>query len=186
VTFGDGATNTGSFHEGLNLAAVWKLPVIFVCQNNLYAELTPVEDTMNITEVRERALAYNIPGIRIDGNDPEAVFATVTEAANRARAGDGPTLIEAVTFRFKGHYFGDTMKYMPKEQLAEAELRDPMITYRRTLIAGGLLTEAELDEIDHAAVADVEEAVAAIAAAGSPGIEALENDLYADMRGVPA
>jgi TPP-dependent pyruvate/acetoin dehydrogenase alpha subunit len=186
VTFGDGATNTGSFHEGLNLAAVWKLPVIFVCQNNLYAELTPVEDTMNITEVRERALAYNIPGIRIDGNDPEAVFATVTEAANRARAGDGPTLIEAVTFRFKGHYFGDTMKYMPKEQLAEAELRDPMITYRRTLIAGGLLTEAELDEIDHAAVADVEEAVAAITAAGSPGVEALENDLYADMRGVPA
>ncbi|MBT2276322.1 thiamine pyrophosphate-dependent dehydrogenase E1 component subunit alpha [Rhodococcus qingshengii] len=186
VTFGDGATNTGSFHEGLNLAAVWKLPVIFVCQNNLYAELTPVEDTMNIAEVRERALAYNIPGIRIDGNDPEAVFATVTEAANRARAGEGPTLIEAVTFRFKGHYFGDTMKYMPKEQLAEAESRDPMITYRRALIDGGLLTAAELDEIDRAAAADVEEAVAAVAAAGKPGADVLEDDLYADMRGVPA
>ncbi|MBY6687812.1 thiamine pyrophosphate-dependent dehydrogenase E1 component subunit alpha [Rhodococcus sp. BP-149] len=186
VTFGDGATNTGSFHEGLNLAAVWKLPVIFVCQNNLYAELTPVEDTMNIAEVRERALAYNIPGLRIDGNDPEEVFATVTAAADRARAGEGPTLIEAVTFRFKGHYVGDTMKYMPKEQLTEAKAKDPMVTYRRKLIDEGLLTVEELDDIDRSAVAEVEEAVVAIAAAGRPGADALENDLYADMTGVPA
>ena len=186
VTFGDGATNTGSFHEGLNLAAVWKLPVIFVCQNNLYAELTPIEDTMNIAEVRERALAYNIPGLRIDGNDPEEVYATVTAAADRARAGEGPTLIEAVTFRFKGHYFGDTMKYMPKEQLTEAKAKDPMVTYRRKLIDEGLLTVEELDDIDRSAVAEVEEAVVAIAAAGRPGADALENDLYADMTGVPA
>ena len=186
VTFGDGATNTGSFHEGLNLAAVWKLPVIFVCQNNLYAELTPVADTMNIAEVRERALAYNIPGIRIDGNDPEAVYDTVVDAAKRARAGGGPTLIEAVTYRFKGHYFGDSMKYMPKEELEQARLRDPMVTYRRTLIDGGLLTAEELDEIDRTAVAQVEEAVVAVVAAGNPGVDALENDLYADMRGVPA
>lgn len=186
VTFGDGATNTGSFHEGVNLAAVWKLPVIFVCQNNLYAELTPIADTMNIDEVRKRALAYDIPGVRIDGNDPEAVYRAVSEAAARGRAGEGPTLIEAVTFRFNGHYVGDQMKYMPKEELAQAKLKDPMVTYRKKLIGEGVLSEAEIDDIDRSAAAEVEVAVKAVIDSGYPGLDALEKDLYADMEGVPA
>ncbi|MBY4039202.1 thiamine pyrophosphate-dependent dehydrogenase E1 component subunit alpha [Rhodococcus fascians] len=186
VTFGDGATNTGSFHEGVNLAAVWKLPVIFVCQNNLYAELTPIADTMNIDEVWKRALAFDIPGVRVDGNDPEAMYSATIDAAARARAGDGPTLIEAVTFRFNGHYAGDTMKYMPKEELAAAKLRDPMVTYRRKLVETGHFTEADIDEIDAAAKAEVAVAVKAVIDSGYPSVDALDNDLYADMEGVPA
>ena len=118
VSFGDGATNTGSFHEAANMAALWDLPVVFVCQNNLYAEMTPTADTMKLEHVADRAAGYGMPGVRVDGNDPLAVAAALAEALGRARRGDGPTFIECVTFRFRGHYFGDRMPYIPKEQLA--------------------------------------------------------------------
>jgi acetoin:2,6-dichlorophenolindophenol oxidoreductase subunit alpha len=186
VSFGDGATNTGSFHEAVNLAAVWDLPVIFVCQNNLYAEMTPIAETMRIKEVRERALGYGIPGVRVDGNDPEAVYHAVAEAAERGRGGGGPTFIEAVTFRFKGHYVGDPQRYMPPEELAEAEKNDPIIRYRALLTDGGLFTAAELASIDEQAAADVEAAVQAAVDTPPPGAGELDRDLYDDMRGIPA
>ena len=107
VSFGDGATNTGSFHEAANMAALWDLPVVFVCQNNLYAEMTPTRDTMKIEHVADRAAGYGMPGVRVDGNDPLAVVEALAEALGQARNGDGPTFIECVTFRFRGHYFGD-------------------------------------------------------------------------------
>lgn len=185
-TFGDGATNTGSFHEGLNMAALWKLPVIFVCQNNLWAEMTPIADTMPIDEVRKRALAYDMPGVRVDGNDPEAVYDAVAEAVARGRAGDGPTLIEAVTFRFKGHYVGDPQKYLPAEELADAETADPVPAYRARLLDGGVLTGAELDEIDAETTAQVEAAVKEAVASGFPDESELEKDYYFDMKGIPA
>jgi pyruvate dehydrogenase E1 component alpha subunit len=186
VTFGDGATNTGSFHEGVNLAAVWQLPVVFVCQNNKYAEMTPVADTMHITDVWKRALAFDIPGVQVDGNDPEAVHAAVSEAVERGRGGGGPTLVEAVTFRFKGHFAGDPMKYIPAEELAEAEEHDPIPRYRARLAEAGVLGAAELDAIDRQAAADVEAAVKEAAASDLPGPGALDQDFYADMKGIPA
>jgi acetoin:2,6-dichlorophenolindophenol oxidoreductase subunit alpha len=186
VSFGDGATNTGSFHEAVNLAAVWDLPVIFVCQNNLYAEMTPIAETMRIKEVRERALGYGIPGVRVDGNDPEAVYYAVAEAAERGRNGGGPTFVEAVTFRFKGHYVGDPQRYMPKEELAAAEQNDPVIRYRALLTDGGMFTSGELTAIDEQAAADVEAAVQAALDTPPPDAAQLDQDLYDDMKGIPA
>ena len=107
VCFGDGATNQGAFHEGVNLAAVWNLPVVFVCQNNLYGEMTPITSTTRVTRIADHAGAYGIPGVHVDGNDPVAVYNGLQNAMARAKKGDGPTLLECETFRFYGHYFGD-------------------------------------------------------------------------------
>ena len=134
VSFGDGATNTGSFHEAANMAALWDLPVVFVCQNNMYAEMTPTTDTMKLAQVADRAAGYGMPGVRVDGNDPLAVTDALAEAIGKARNGDGPTFIECVTFRFRGHYFGDRMPYIPKEQLEAAMAADPVPAFRRHLI----------------------------------------------------
>lgn len=188
VNFGDGATNTGSFHEGMNLAAVWNLPVIFICQNNLYAEMTPIAATMKIDEVWKRALGYDMVGLRVDGNDPEAMYLAVSEAVERGRAGGGPTFIEAVTFRFNGHYFGDKSAYIPAEEMAEAIEKDPIVTYRKKLIDSGEFTEAELDEIDAAAAAEVDEAVKTVLASGVPDVSDMDKDLFAgdNLKGIPA
>jgi TPP-dependent pyruvate/acetoin dehydrogenase alpha subunit len=186
VCFGDGATNTGSFHEGMNLASTWQLPVIFVCQNNLFAELTPIRDTMHIDQVADRALAYAMPGLRIDGNDPEAVYQAVTEAAERGRSGGGPTLLECITFRFKGHYVGDAMTYMPPEELAAAEAVDPIPRYRQKLLDNGVLSEDQLAAIEAQATQRVDTALQEVLAAPVPGLDELEKDFFLDMKGIPA
>lgn len=186
VCFGDGATNTGSFHEGLNLASAWQLPVVFVCQNNQWAEMTPVHETMHIEQVVDRRLAYDMPGERVDGNDPEAVYRAVAEAAARGRAGGGPTFLECVTFRFKGHYSGDQQKYMPAEALTEAEKADPIPNYRRKLVDTGVLSAAEADEIDARAVQDVDHAVADVLAAPPPPETELDEDVFAELKGIPS
>jgi acetoin:2,6-dichlorophenolindophenol oxidoreductase subunit alpha len=179
VSFGDGATNTGSFHEAANMAALWNLPVVFVCQNNQYAEMTPTTDTMKIEHVADRAAGYGMPGVRVDGNDPLAVAAVLEEALARARRGDGPSFIECVTFRFRGHYFGDRMPYIPKEQLAEAMAADPVPRFRRQLIDEGLCAEDELNRIDEGALVDVEDALKAVMNAEPPPAEELDRDVYA-------
>jgi pyruvate dehydrogenase E1 component alpha subunit len=179
VTFGDGATNTGSFHEGVNLAATWKLPVVFVCQNNLYAEMTPVEDTMAVPHVADRAAGIGMPGVTVDGNDPVATYLALEAAVERARAGGGPTLVEAVTFRFEGHYAGDGSSYIPSEQMEEARRHDPMITFPKALLAAGFSQE-ELDGISAAARAEVEEGIRVAAAAPAPDRDQIELDVYAD------
>jgi acetoin:2,6-dichlorophenolindophenol oxidoreductase subunit alpha len=186
VCFGDGATNTGSFHEGLNLASTLQLPVIFVCQNNLWAEMTPVADTMHIKQVADRALAFAMPGFRIDGNDPEAVYQAVTAAAERGRGGGGPTLLECVTFRFNGHYAGDPMRYMPPEELAAAKERDPIPVYRRKLLDSGAATEDEIAAIDARSAEQVEQALQEVLAAPAPDLDEIEQDFFTDLRGIPA
>ena len=118
VSFGDGSTNTGSFHEAANMAALWDLPIVLVCQNNLFAEMTPTADTMKLERVADRAAGYGMPGVRVDGNDPLAVATALDEALNRARGGQGPTFVECVTFRFRGHYFGDPQAYSWPPQLS--------------------------------------------------------------------
>jgi len=179
VSFGDGATNTGSFHEAANMAALWDLPVVFVCQNNMYAEMTPTTDTMKLEQVAERASGYGMPGVRVDGNDPLAVAAALDEALVRARRGDGPTFIECVTFRFRGHYFGDRMPYIPKEQLAEAMAADPVPRFRRHLIDNGVCTDEELNKIDEGALISVEDSLKAVMSAEPPSIDELDRDVYA-------
>lgn len=179
VSFGDGATNTGSFHEAANMAALWDLPVVFVCQNNLFAEMTPTRDTMKLERVADRAAGYGMPGVQVDGNDPLAVLDALAEAIGKARNGDGPTFIEGVTFRFRGHYFGDRMPYIPKEQLSAAMEADPVPRFRKHLIDNGLCTDEELSGIDEGALIKVEEALKAVIAAEAPSIEELDRDVYA-------
>ncbi len=179
VSFGDGATNTGSFHEAANMAALWDLPLVFVCQNNLYAEMTPTADTMKLERVADRAAGYGMPGVHVDGNDPLAVKSALDEALRRARAGDGPTFIECVTFRFRGHYFGDRMPYIPKDQLAEAMAADPVPRFRSHLTDAGICGEDELNRIENEALATVEAALSTVMSADAPSIEELERDVYA-------
>ena len=179
VSFGDGATNTGSFHEAANMAALWDLPVVFLCQNNLYAEMTSTVDTMKLEHVADRAAGYGMPGVRVDGNDPVAVAEALAEAVGRARTGEGPTLLECVTFRFRGHYFGDRMKYIPKEQLETAKAADPVPRFRNRLIDAGTCTDDELSGIDEGALTAVEEALKAVMAADAPMIDELDRDVYA-------
>ena len=179
VSFGDGATNTGSFHEAANMAALWDLPLVLVCRNNQYAEMTPTEDTMKLAQVADRAAGYGIPGVRVDGNDPLAVATALDEALARARRGHGPTFIECVTFRFRGHYFGDRTPYIPEDQLAAAKAADPVPRFRRRLIDDGLCTDDELSSIDEGALTAVEIALKTVMSADAPSIEELDRDVYA-------
>lgn len=179
VSFGDGATNTGSFHEAANMAALWDLPMVFVCQNNLYAEMTPTTDTMKLEQVADRAAGYGMPGIRVDGNDPLAVKAALEAALQRARAGAGPTFLECVTFRFRGHYFGDRMPYIPKQQLDAALAADPVPRFRQHLADSGTCAEDKLARIDDEARATVESALQTVLNADSPSLVELDQDVYA-------
>ena len=176
--FGDAASNIGAFHESLNLAAVWKLPVIFVCQNNEWGEHTAYDKTSNVP-VADRAAAYGMPGERVDGNDPFAMYAAAHEAVARARAGEGPTLIEAMTYRFHGHVFGDQDAYMDKERKAQAVADDPVPRFRAKLIADGIADEAQLADIESGISADIDEAVEYALAGEYPGIDELKRDVFA-------
>jgi pyruvate dehydrogenase E1 component alpha subunit len=179
TNFGDGAANIGAFHESLNLAAVWKLPVIFVCQNNRYAEHTAFAKGTSVGRISDRAVAYGIPGVHVDGNDPLAVYAAAQEAIDRARAGNGPTLIEAVTFRFNGHLIGDMGEYIPKAEYEAAVAADPYPKYRRWLIDHEKATQAEVEALEAEVQAEVEAAVKF--AFDSPLTEPVEikRDIYA-------
>jgi pyruvate dehydrogenase E1 component alpha subunit len=141
--------------------------------------MTPTRDTMKLEHVADRAAGYGMPGVRVDGNDPLAVKSVLDEALRRARAGDGPTFIECVTFRFRGHYFGDRMAYIPKEQLAAAMEADPVPKFRNHLAEAGICGEAELDRIDNDALATVEAALRTVMSADSPSVDELDRDVYA-------
>jgi pyruvate dehydrogenase E1 component alpha subunit len=148
--------------------------------------MTPTDHTMKIAQVADRALGYGMPGVRVDGNDPVAVVEAVNEALDRARAGDGPTLVECLTFRFRGHYFGDPMAYIPKEQLEAAQQADPIPRYRTRLVSEGTCTEAELDEIEAAAQQSVEDALAIVTSSPPPPVSELDLDVYANAHNCPA
>lgn len=183
--FGDGATNIGAFHESLNMAAVWRLPVVFVCQNNEYGEFTPRMESMTVQRIAVRADAYAIPGVTVDGNDPDAVYEAASVAVARGRAGEGPTLIEANTYRFMGHIFGvDQMEYMPKEEMRAALANDPVPAYRARLVAEGIATEDELAALEAEVKAEVAEAVEFALASPPPDPAETYTDVYAEA--VPA
>jgi pyruvate dehydrogenase E1 component alpha subunit len=176
--FGDGASNIGAFHEALNLASVWKLPVVFVCQNNLYAEHTTFEKGTSAIRIADRGIAYNVPAERVDGNDPIEMYGVANEAVERARAGSGPTLIEAMTFRFHGHVLGDSDGYMDKEQKQAAIKADPVPRYRAKLLAEGLAGEAELVEMEAEIEKELDVAVEFALASPLPDMGEMRRDVY--------
>ena len=176
--FGDGAANQGTFHESLNLASIWRLPVIFIAENNQYAQTTPQKYHMNVKSISERAVAYGIPGIVVDGNDVIAVHETVREAIKRARGGAGPTLIECMTYRLRGHYEGENMGYRTEEEVEEWKKRDPIPRFRQQLIKMGIITEKEAKEVDSAAHKEVEDAVKFAQESPWPKPEETLEDVY--------
>jgi len=176
--FGDGGANQGVLHECMNLASVWKLPVIFCCENNGYAESTPVEYALSVANVADRAPGYNMPGFHVDGMDVFAVYDAANQAVARARAGDGPTLLECRTYRFYGHtVFDNPLSYRTKEEEEYWRGRDPLKLFRETVIPQGEITVEELDQIETEVAALMEEAVKF--ADESPLPEPLE--LYEDV-----
>ena len=157
--FGDGASNQGAFHETMNIAAAWKLPLLFVCENNLYAEMTPFKDTVNEADIARRAVGYGIPGVLVDGNDVLAVLAAARTAVARARAGDGPTLLELKTYRTGGHFQGDPCKYRTREEEALWQSRDPLPQFRAVALQRGAFDAAELDGLEAMLAAEITEAI---------------------------
>ena len=181
TNFGDGASNIGAFHESLNLASVWKLPVIFVCQNNRYAEHTSFAKGTSIEHVADRAKGYSMPGITVDGNDPLAVYAAAKTAIARARAGEGPTLIEALTFRFNGHLIGDMGEYIPKAEYQAALAADPYPRYRQRLVDDGHAGAADLDKLEADIKAEVDESVAFAFDSPLTDPSEITRDVYAEV-----
>jgi len=166
-------------HETFNMAMLWKLPVIFVCQNNRYAEHTSYEKGTSARRIADRAGAYDIPGVRVDGNDPVAMYAAAHEAVARARSGHGPTLIEAMTFRFFGHVFGDADKYMDKAQKAAAIADDPLPRFRAKLLTDGVASEDQLAAIEAGHEFALDEAVEFALASPFPNMDELRLDVFA-------
>ncbi len=159
--FGDGAANQGTFHESLNLAAIWKLPAIYVCENNQYAESLPVKRAFAVDDIARRADGYGMPGVRVDGRDVRAVHAVAGEAVARARSGKGPTLVVADSYRHEGHYYGDPRKYQSKEEIEGWKAQfDPIADARTWIAAEKLATPHELDAIDREVTDEIERAVA--------------------------
>ncbi|HET9347271.1 MAG TPA: thiamine pyrophosphate-dependent dehydrogenase E1 component subunit alpha [Candidatus Limnocylindrales bacterium] len=178
--FGDGTTNIGAFHEALNMAAVWKAPVIFVCENNQYMEYTPIGAVTAVARpAADRASAYGLEPIVVDGNDVEAVHAVAASAIARARAGEGPSLIEAVTYRHGGHSRADPGKYRPDDEVAAWKARDPIPAYRSKLEAAGVAAD-DLDAIDEEVRAEVAAAEAEAREAPEPTADVLETQVWAD------
>lgn len=177
--FGDGASNIGAFHEALNLAAVWKLPVVFVCQNNGYAEHTKYELGTGSRTIADRGIAYGMPGIEVNGNDALEMWSAAKTAIERARAGDGPTLLDAKTFRFRGHLLGDDSHYIAKEEMAAAVAADPLPRLRNFLIEQCVATDAELSAIEQANADAIDEAAKYALASPYPELSELETDVYA-------
>jgi TPP-dependent pyruvate/acetoin dehydrogenase alpha subunit len=178
--FGDGTTNIGAFHEALNFAAVWKLPVVFVCENNLYMEYTPIGDVTAVPHpAADRAAAYGLPSLLIDGNDADIVYRTAQEAIAKARNGDGPSLIECLTYRHSGHSRADPAKYRPPGELERWLERDPIKIYRQRLSDFGV-AEAQIEAIDVESMRKVEAATAACKAAPQAPLELLTANVYAD------
>lgn len=179
ASFGDGACNIGAFHESLNFAAVFSLPVIFLCQNNRYAEHTSMKKSTRVERYSSRAAGYGMEGVTVNGNDPDEMYGAAKWAIDRARAGEGPTLIEAMTFRFNGHLLGDPGHYIPAEDMAAAKAADPVPLLRQRLIDTGIADGGTIDAIEAAISERIDAAVKAAYAADYPDVSELKRDVFA-------
>jgi acetoin:2,6-dichlorophenolindophenol oxidoreductase subunit alpha len=178
--FSDGATNEGAFHEALNLAAIWKLPVIYVCENNQYAMSMPASKGIAVERISQRAVSYDIPGVTVDGNDLVAVYRAVCEAVGRARAAQGPSLIECLTYRWRGHSKSDRQRYRTREEVKQWQDRDPILWLRDRLHRAGLFDERESDGVAARARQQIEDAVAFAEAADDPDPATIMDGVYAE------
>jgi len=177
--FGDGAANLGTFNESLNMAAIWTLPVVYVCENNQYAMSFSVKKAFAIERISDRAAGYSMPGVTVDGNDLMAVYEAVSEAVKRARKGKGPSLIENVTYRWRGHSRSDVNRYRTKEEIEAWKQKCPIQRFRARLIEEGVLTEEKADRIEQEAYAAIDAAVEFAEASPEPAIETIEEGVYA-------
>ena len=177
--FGDGAANLGPFHEALNMAAIWTLPVVYVCENNQYAMSFHVRKAFAIERISDRAAAYGMPGVTVDGNDMLAVYEAVSEGVERARAGQGPSLIENVTYRWRGHSRSDVNRYRTKEEIKSWQEKGPIKRFSKHLLEDGVLTEREIDQIKEDAYAAIDAAVEFSEASPDPDLETIEEGVYA-------
>jgi TPP-dependent pyruvate/acetoin dehydrogenase alpha subunit len=178
--FGEGAVNQGAFHEAVNLAAIWDLPVLFLCENNRYAEFTDSSTMARVAGVTERAAAYGIRALAVDGNDSQAVHAAAVEAVAACRAGEGPVLIEALTYRWHGHYEGDGQPYKPADEAERWRARDPLVLAEAELVAGGLATEEQLAGVLRTAEERVAQAVESARAADVPADQEAYHHVFVD------
>lgn len=175
VIFGDGAANEGAFHESLNMASIWDLPIIFYCENNQYAMSMPVRRAINIEHISQRACSYGIPGVTVDGNDLFAVYQAVKDAAERARAGRGPTLVEAVTYRWRGHSKSDRQAYRTREEVKAWQKKDPIRRYAQALA----LDDQELENLRAQARERIEQALAFAESSPEPEVSTILEGIYA-------
>ena len=177
--FGDGATNIGTFHESLNMATVWKAPVVFIITNNLYGEYSPLRTTTPIDDLARRADPFDMPGVVVDGQDVDTVFAAVTTAVDRARSGAGPSLLEMKTYRYRGHSRSDPAKYRPDGELDFWKTRDPILLLGAKLAAEGVLSQAQQDELRAATQVEIDAAADRAAQSPYPTLEETRSYVYA-------
>ncbi|HVB63120.1 MAG TPA: pyruvate dehydrogenase (acetyl-transferring) E1 component subunit alpha [Nitrolancea sp.] len=182
--FGDGATNTGAFHEAANLASVWKLPVIFLVENNLYGMGTAVEYVSAVRDMSRKAIAYDITAARVDGQDVLAVREAMQAALEHCRSGNGPFLLEALTYRFRGHSMADPESYRSKEEVERFRKDDPIVVFRNKLISDGVATQEEFDQIDADALKEIEQAVEFAEESPVPDPSSIDEFIYADSGAV--
>jgi pyruvate dehydrogenase E1 component alpha subunit len=179
VFFGDGAANEGAFHESLNMAAIWDLPVIYFCENNQYAMSMDIRRSSRVENLSERAAGYGVPGVTVDGNDIEAVYGATVAAVERARRGEGPTLIEAKTYRWKGHSKSDKQRYRTRDEVREWQERDPIARLAQRLMQEGHLDEAGLAEMEQQTAAEIDAAVAFARDCAEPDPAGILEGIYA-------
>lgn len=178
--FGDGATNEGAFHEALNLASIWQLPVVFICDNNKYGMSMDYRKSMNIEKISTRAVSYGIPGYSVDGNSVLDVYKNVLNAVQRAKSGEGPTLIENVTYRWRGHSKSDRNLYRRQEEIEEWMQRCPIKRFKQLLIGSGVMSESQVDAIDQTAKLTIDSTAEEAIKMPEPSQAALENEVYAE------
>ncbi|KAA3661020.1 MAG: thiamine pyrophosphate-dependent dehydrogenase E1 component subunit alpha [Chloroflexi bacterium] len=181
--FGDGAVNEGAFHEAANLAGLWKLPIIFFCENNLYGEGTPQDKQAPVKDLSRRAEGYNFPGVIVDGNDVVAVFEATQTAVSRARAGEGPTFIEGKTYRYRGHYEGDPMIYRSPDELKAWREKDPIASFRNRLLGEDVVGEGKITAVNQEIQTLLDEAVEFAANSPEPAPETAMAGVYGDTHG---
>lgn len=181
--FGDGASNRGAFHEALNWASIFKLPIVFLNENNQFASTERVTETTSVVDISDRAVGYGIPGVSVDGNDVIAVYEIVKEAVNRARNSGGPSLIEAKTYRLKGHFVGDPMLYRSPKEADEYWLSDPILKFEKKLVEMGMMSESEKKKIWDNAEAEIKNAVGFAEASKYPDLEDSLKNLFEDDSG---
>ena len=179
VNFGDGASNEGAFHESLNMSSIWDLPVIYLCENNQYGMSMSVKRAFNIERISQRACAYGIVGVSVDGNDVLAVYDAISQAAERARAGDGPTLVESLTYRWEGHSKSDRQAYRTREEVKEWQAKDPIPRFEKRLLDVGYLNEEEARAVEEAGKQTIENAVEFAEASPEPDPATLMEGVYA-------